>query len=96
MATNYGILRAIEKYGSPACIDGRIEPVIFRSLRKTQGGAEEYWCAVRPGSGLRPGSRMQYGEKHLVAVRADCQRLSGEILYEWAVLREEQGAPALG
>ncbi len=96
MGSKYTILRALEKYGDLSQIDGKPQRVIFRALRKNQDGGEEYWCAAAPGAGLRAGSRMNYDGKSLVVIRADCQKISGAPLYEWAILRQEQGGALCG
>ncbi len=83
---------AIRKYGSPVLIGGKKTRALLRPLRQTRETGEEYWCAAPAGSGLAPGERLVWGEKHLVALRGDSYFLGGERLYDWAILREEQGA----
>ena len=83
---------AIRKYGSPINIGENKTRALLRPLRKTQENGEEYWCAAPAGSGLTPGEKVCWGEKHLVVLRGDGAFLGGKKLYDWAVLREEQGA----
>lgn len=83
---------AIRKYGSPVVIRGKETWALLRPLRKTQENGEEYWCAAPAGSGMASGEKVTFGEKHLVVLRGDSAFLGKEKLYEWAILKEEQGA----
>lgn len=76
----------------PGKYRGNKTRALLRPLRKTQENGEEYWCAAPAGSGLTPGEKVCWGEKHLVVLRGDGAFLGGKKLYDWAVLREEQGA----